>query len=271
MILRIRPLSDRPWHRLQVRSVKVAEKVGPLKYRGPGDGGHAETSAADQVSSLHGAHLRRVSPATSLLLVRRNVQAQIRKEIFADLQNSVSTFQNFQRERETTLSHSADLLADLPNLRALMTTQHEATIQDGSDSSLAIGRQRSVCPGRPDRRGGGAAHLIARLHSRNGAGIARCFFESARTKSLVVRRTTSLPSISQAHLFWPGAENRLLGFLVIGYEIDDRVASQLSRIAASQVAFYYDNTIVKTHAHCRRTKSELGPAGVRSSRSRLGS
>jgi len=33
---------------------------------------------------------------------------------------------------------------------------------------------------------------------------------------------------------------------VIGHEIDDTVASQLSRIAASQVAFYYDNKIVKT-------------------------
>ncbi len=69
---------------------------------------------------------------TSLLLVRHSVQKQVKKEIFADLQNSVSTFQNFQRERELTLTHSADLLADLPNLRALMTTQHEATIQDAS-------------------------------------------------------------------------------------------------------------------------------------------
>jgi len=69
---------------------------------------------------------------TSLLLVRHSVQKQIRREIFADLRNSVSTFQNFQREREITLTHAAELLADLPNLRALMTTQHEATIQDAS-------------------------------------------------------------------------------------------------------------------------------------------
>src|SRR5579862_923872 len=69
---------------------------------------------------------------TSLLLVRHSVQNQVRREIFADLRNSVSTFQNFQRERELTLTHSAELLADLPNLRALMTTQHEATIQDTS-------------------------------------------------------------------------------------------------------------------------------------------
>src|SRR5207244_527354 len=70
---------------------------------------------------------------TSLLLVRRSVHRQVKKEIFADLHNSVSTFQNFQRERELTLTRSAELLADLPNLRALMTTQDEATIQDASN------------------------------------------------------------------------------------------------------------------------------------------
>jgi signal transduction histidine kinase len=44
----------------------------------------------------------------------------------------------------------------------------------------------------------------------------------------------------------PAADNNLLGFLVIGYEIDDTVASQVSRIAASQVAFYYGDTIVRS-------------------------
>ena len=46
--------------------------------------------------------------------------------------------------------------------------------------------------------------------------------------------------------FGPAEENRLLGFLVIGYEIDDRTASQVGRIAASQVAFYYGDAVVKT-------------------------
>ena len=44
----------------------------------------------------------------------------------------------------------------------------------------------------------------------------------------------------------PAADNRLLGFLVIGYEIDDTLVSQVSRIAASQVAFYYGDTIVRS-------------------------
>src|SRR5262245_44603066 len=71
---------------------------------------------------------------TSLLVVRRSVQAQVRKGIFADLENSVSTFQNFQRERELSLIRSAALVAGLPDLRALMTAQHDATIQDGANS-----------------------------------------------------------------------------------------------------------------------------------------
>ena len=34
---------------------------------------------------------------TSLLLVRYSVRKQVKREIFADLRNSVGTFQNFQR------------------------------------------------------------------------------------------------------------------------------------------------------------------------------
>src|SRR5215472_15016481 len=68
----------------------------------------------------------------SLLLVRRSIQSQVTQEIFSDLQNSVTTFESFQREQEITLSHSADLLADEPLQRSLMTTHDPATIQDGS-------------------------------------------------------------------------------------------------------------------------------------------
>jgi len=46
--------------------------------------------------------------------------------------------------------------------------------------------------------------------------------------------------------FGPSADNKLLGVLAIGYEIDDRVAAEVSRIAASQVAFSYSSNIVKT-------------------------
>jgi signal transduction histidine kinase len=198
---------------------------------------------------------------TSLLLVRRNVQAQERKEIFADLHNSVSTFQNFQRERETTLSHSADLLADLPNLRALMTTQDEATIQDGSDPLWRLaGSDLFVLA---DRTG-----AVVALHTASPGftrEMAQASLSSSSNQPGQSRWWFGAQHLYQVFLkpiyFGPAKENRQLGFLVIGHEIDDSVASQLSRIAASQVAFSYNNTIVRTTLNASH-EVELGRQGL---------
>src|SRR5258708_37720039 len=69
---------------------------------------------------------------TTLLVVRHTVQQEVRLGIERDLQNSVSAFHNFQKQREVTLERSAALLADLPIVRAQMTTHDPATIQDAS-------------------------------------------------------------------------------------------------------------------------------------------
>ena len=183
---------------------------------------------------------------TSLLLVRHSVQIQVRREIFADLRNSVNTFQNFQREREITLTHSAELLADLPNLRALMTTQHEATIQDASSGLWRLaGSDLFLLADRTGR--------VVALHTTS-PGLTREMAQQSLSGSLNDESSGHWWSGGQ-HLyevflrpvyFGPAEENHLLGFLVIGYEIDDRLASQVGRIAASQVAFYYGDAVVKT-------------------------
>src|SRR5271156_1599000 len=69
---------------------------------------------------------------TTLVVVRHTVQQEVRLGIQRDLENSVSAFHNFQKQREVTLERSAALLADLPDVRALMTTHDTATIQDAS-------------------------------------------------------------------------------------------------------------------------------------------
>jgi signal transduction histidine kinase len=183
---------------------------------------------------------------TSLLLVRHSVQKQVRREIFADLRNSVGTFQNFQRERELTLTHSAELLADLPNLRALMTTQHEATIQDASSGLWRLaGSDLFVLADRTGR--------VVALHTAS-PGLTREMAQQSLAGTLSDESSGHWWFGGQ-HLyevflrpiyFGPAEENRLLGFLVIGYEIDDRLTSQVGRIAASQVAFYYGDAAVKT-------------------------
>src|SRR5437879_9670063 len=131
---------------------------------------------------------------TSLLVVRRSVQTQIRNEIFADLRNSADTFQNFQREREATLTHSAELLADLPDVRALMTTTHVATIQDesarlwrlaGSDLFVLSNRSGNVV----------ALHTITRGFSRD---LAQTFLQTSLGEDSSGQRWFGAGDISDA-------------------------------------------------------------------------
>ena len=183
---------------------------------------------------------------TSLLLVRHTVQKQVRNEIFVDLRNSVDTFQSFQSQREATLTRSAELLADLPNLRALMTTQHEATIQDASTGLWRLAGSDLFALA--DREG----RLVA-LHTTT-AGLTRDLAQQF-IRNASVQDSSGQWWFGGQHLyevflkpiyFGPASANRQLGFLAVGYEIDDRVASEVSRISASQVAFYYGNAIVRT-------------------------
>src|ERR1019366_6177069 len=68
----------------------------------------------------------------TLLVVQHAVATRAREGIVSDLQSSVATFRNLQAERETNLRASARLMANLPVLKALMTSRHAPTIQDAS-------------------------------------------------------------------------------------------------------------------------------------------
>src|SRR6266567_2451635 len=178
----------------------------------------------------------------SLLLVRQSVRSEVQREIFSDLRNSVSTFQNFHREQESALSDSADLLADLPNLRALMTTNHEATIQDGSTPLWRLGGSDLFVLA--DRSG-----KVVALHTST-PGFTREMAQSSLAASLERQEHWwfGAQHLYEVFLkpiyFGPASANRQLGFLVIGHEIDQNVAAQIGRIASSKVAFYYGDLIV---------------------------
>ena len=180
----------------------------------------------------------------SLLLVRHTVQAKVVDEIYSDLQNSVTTFQSFQHEQELTLSRFADLLADLTNTRALMTTHDETTIQDGSEGIWRLAGSDLFVLADP------TAKIVA-LHT-NTEGFTREMAQSSLS-ALLQRRERWWFGANHLYevfvkpiYFGPAADNRLLGFLVIGYEIDSRVASQIGRIANSKVAFSYNGAVVIT-------------------------
>lgn len=79
----------------------------------------------------------------SLLIIRHQLESQITHDLSTDLTHSVATFQNLEAQRLSALERENALLADLPSLRALMTTSDKLTIEDAgvefwkiSDSDL---------------------------------------------------------------------------------------------------------------------------------------
>lgn len=180
----------------------------------------------------------------TLLMVRRNVRSQLRKEIAEDLRNSLDVFRNVQRQREVSLTRSAELLASLPSLKALMTTQDAATIQDASadiwrlaPSDLFIlanpsGKVLAVHTTFPGITHGAAQDL---LKSSLGADQASFWWYGAGRLYEV---------FLQPIYFGSPKEASVLGVLGVGHEISDSVAMDISRIASSQVAFYYGNALV---------------------------
>jgi signal transduction histidine kinase len=184
--------------------------------------------------------------AGTLFVARQTAEQQVRLQIYQDLRNSVYTFRNVQKLREQSLTHSAEVLADLPILKALMTTHHAATIQDASQELWNLAGSDLLVLA--DRSG-----KIEALHSK-----ASDFGREAAQESLTNSLTQEQGGhwwFCDKHLFQVSlqpiyvgrrSDNRDLGYLVLGYEIDDGVARELSQVAASQVAFLFGNTLVRS-------------------------
>lgn len=67
-----------------------------------------------------------------LVLIQHRLRAQVTDDFSMDLKHSVVTFQNLQAERSDALNRENALLAELPTLKALMTSGDRLTIQDGA-------------------------------------------------------------------------------------------------------------------------------------------
>ena len=67
-----------------------------------------------------------------LFIIRIHIQSQIQKQLASDLARSVISFQQQERQQLAMLERQASLLANIPSLKALLTTQDDRTIADGS-------------------------------------------------------------------------------------------------------------------------------------------
>ena len=180
----------------------------------------------------------------TLLLVRHRVEIRVREEIGEALKNSVATFHVLQAQRENTLERSAALLASLPPLKAVMTSQDTATIQDASATFWDLsGSQLFVLAG----RGGNlmALHTSAPGFTRDDAAAALAgSLANGEMRGWWFGNGHLYQMFFQPISFGPEGAGIQMGVLGVGYEIDKNVANDVARVASSRVGFRYRDRVV---------------------------
>jgi signal transduction histidine kinase/CheY-like chemotaxis protein len=182
--------------------------------------------------------------AATLWVVSYSVEKRVRESFRDELHNSVKTYETFEQQREAALVHSAQMLANLPNVRALMSTEDFATIQDESASIWELS--------------GGDLLVLA---NRSGEIVslqtwAKDFSRDQAQESLkrsLQRGESRNWWFGGGHLyevwlqpiyFGEAKQSNVKGLLAVGYEINESKARDFSRVVSSEVIFQCGQQVV---------------------------
>ena len=171
----------------------------------------------------------------SLLIIGNRIHQHVSQELSDDLTHSLATLQSLQQQRRDALVHENALLADLSDLKALMTTHHQLTIQDGatlfwrdSGSDLfaladPFGRVLTVyTKGRPSSPA--LEQALQQTMARSGEHY---LVADGRLFDFSVRPL----------YFGREGQGTLLGYVVTGYVIDRNVLNLIGRASGNEVTF----------------------------------
>ena len=179
--------------------------------------------------------------AGTLIVVSNVVRMRVRDNLRTDLRTSVGTFEIFQKQRDNAFTSSSQLLANLPNVKALMMTDAR-TIQDASELTyqesgadlLVMADRAGHVDGLRNSDSSLTRDETERLfRSSLGHGAMRdWWYGGGHLYQVWIQRISS------------GPDDATLGFLTLGERIDNQAAKEFSGIAAGDVAFFQDDSPV---------------------------
>jgi signal transduction histidine kinase len=178
----------------------------------------------------------------SLLIVRRQMRISVTNDLAKDLAHSITTFQNLDVQRQNALERENALLADLPTLKALMTTSDTRTIEDGGVEfwrvsgadlfALADNQGRVVAAYARGQRADSV--LQSNLRSVIGSTTIRYLISG-----------DSLYACSMRPLYFGRQEDgTILGYVVSGFVIDRAIMAQINQATDVETAFMSAGRVV---------------------------
>jgi signal transduction histidine kinase/CheY-like chemotaxis protein len=180
----------------------------------------------------------------TLLIVSYSVRKRVRENIREDVRNSVANYQSFQAQQEESLTRSAALLANLPNVRALMTTEDAVTIEDastdvwklsGSDLLVLANRKGKVVSSRSGDAG---------VDSGIAQDLLRQSLDRSESKGWWFGAGHLYEVRIQPIYFGSPSQEMTIGLLAVGHEVNQRAAREFASVASSEVAFSFEGAPV---------------------------
>jgi signal transduction histidine kinase len=179
----------------------------------------------------------------SLLILQTIVKQQVRASLASDLQHSVQTYQNLSRQRRELLVRESALLADLPSLKALMTADNRTIADGGTEFWRVSGSDFFALLDRDGKLitsyNRGAPLDQPRVAEGVESGLRR-----AEDPALLAIDGRLYEVSIQPLVFGNRDHGSQLGFVAVGYAIDESVAREVSEAAAAEVTFTVGGSVV---------------------------
>ena len=192
--------------------------------------------------------------AASLSILRARLHQQVQRDVSSDLRRSVQTFASLRQQRRLTLQRENALLADLPSLKALMTTRDQRTVVDGGERFWKVSGNDLFALATPDGEVLAAyttdrpadGRLTSDLSEVLGRDNQEYLLSSGRFFTYAV----------QSLRFGDDATGTLLGYVISGQEINREFLSEVSRPASAEALFVSGHHVVVSTLTSPRVEAE---------------
>lgn len=176
-----------------------------------------------------------VATCASLLTIRHRLASVLTANLAADLMRSITTFGNLQAQRMRALDRENALLADLPDLRALMTTSDDRTIENGGARFWKVSGNDLFALANRDGRIV-AAYSSGTVSPTNLRGDLASVL-TASSRSYVVSGNCLYATSVRPLYFGSETDGTILGYVISGFAIDRGAIGQLSDATGVNAAF----------------------------------
>jgi signal transduction histidine kinase len=176
-----------------------------------------------------------------LLLIRHRLREQVTDDLSRDLNHSVITFQDLQAERVAALERENSLLAELPTLKALMTSGDELTIQDGATEFWQLSGNDLFALADTNGRLVAVYAKGSPVDERLRQGL-KTLLASPQKRYLIDGQGLYVCSLRPLY-FGSEEAGTLLGYVISGVSIE-RTVGQISQPTGVEATFLSDGQVV---------------------------